>query len=757
MWLQWGRFIHRFRWSVLGASALLLVLSLAAVLRGGSLTTGTITGTEAARGLSVIEHELPRAGGPSFTVVFRGDGLESSDPSFREAMLAALAPLRGDPRIASVKTPYDDEPAPLTATRISSDGRMALAVVTLTGDVKVASSHYPEIAERVRSGAGPLETVFTGRLAFKHDLDRTLEADLRRAELYSIPLALLVLLLAFRSLVAASLPLGSGALTVLGGMAAVYLLSGVSDVAQYSLNIVSLVGLGVAIDYSLFIVSRFREELVRRRTVADAVAHTMATAGRSVVFSGVAVAIGLTGLFFFRGSYLSSIGVAGSIVVALAVLYAVTFLPALLSVLGPRVDRGRVLPRRTAGRGRFWHGVATWVMRRPLWVLLPTLAAMLTIGVPFLDLVTASADVRVLPPAAEARRGHAMLMEQFPAQAATRIVVVARFPDGSVLRPDRYQALEERRRAMATIPGVLRVQSALDIVEMAGGLEAIAEGELTPSLQALFSESVGERVALIAVLTSHAPASPEARAILSAIRTQPRVADGELLVTGQTALDADGMAFVRERAPLAVGFVMAMTMLVLFLLLGSVVLPIKAVLMNLLSITGSFGALVWIFQEGHLSGVLGFTPGPIDPALPVILFSTVFGLSMDYEVLLLSRVQEEYRRTGDNTHAVAEGLERSGGLITSAAAIMVAVFAAFATADVVLIKAIGIGMAIAVALDATVVRLLIVPATMRLFGDLNWWAPAPLARLQRRLGTIEPDDVGEPDAPSEGAAGAQHP
>ena len=247
-------------------------------------------------------------------------------------------------------------------------------------------------------------------------------------------------------------------------------------------------------------------------------------------------------------------------------------------------------------------------------------------------------------------------------------------------------------------------------------------------------ETVGDHIAILSVATPHGPGSPEARAIVGVIRATRRVGDGEVLVTGQTALDLDVTAYILGHTPSAVAFVMALTYLVLFLLLRSPLLPIKALLMNLLSITGSFGALVWVFQQGHLRGLLGFSPGPIEPALPIILFCAVFGLSMDYEVLLLSRMQEAYDRSKDNTRAVAEGLEQSGRLITSAAAIMVAVFGAFSLASIVVLKAVGLGMALAVALDATVVRLLIVPATMRLFGDLNWWRPAILTRWAERIG-----------------------
>jgi RND superfamily putative drug exporter len=345
----------------------------------------------------------------------------------------------------------------------------------------------------------------------------------------------------------------------------------------------------------------------------------------------------------------------------------------------------------------------------------------------------AAADIRILPHGVEARRGDDRIRTEFPGGGQNRIIVAVEFPDERVLAPDRVGALVDLSRRIAAIAGVARVESLVDLDASFDraryqALYAVPAALLPHDLQQAIAMSAGGRVVVLAAVTDAAPDSATARAIVGAIRADRRVGDGDLLVTGQTANDVDTTAFILGHAPAAVAFVMITTFLILLVLLRSIVLPIKAVVMNLLSIAGSFGALVWVFQDGHLAGVLGFVPGPIEPTLPVLLFCAIFGLSMDYEVLLLSRIQEEYERTGDNAHAVADGLERSGRLITSAAAIMVAVFVAFAAARVIVVKAMGVGMALAVALDATIVRILLVPATMRLFGDLNWWAPRWLRR-----------------------------
>jgi uncharacterized membrane protein YdfJ with MMPL/SSD domain len=350
-----------------------------------------------------------------------------------------------------------------------------------------------------------------------------------------------------------------------------------------------------------------------------------------------------------------------------------------------------------------------------------------------------ASDVRVLPAEAEARRGYDLLRRDFPDEATNHIPVALAFPTSPALDPSRVEALYDLVLKASRLPFVTGVQGIIDPTlpiarEDWPGVVLSPPPEIATTMEMAERLSVGDRTVLFDVTTDEAPESPAARAIVRALRSNRAVADGTLYVGGQTANDVDTTRYVLERAPRVVGFVVAVTYVVLFLLLGSVVLPIKAVLMNFLSIAGSFGALVWIFQEGHL---FVDAPRPLETSLPILLFCTLFGLSMDYEVLMLTRMKEAYDRTGDDRGCVAEGLEKSAGLITSAAAIMITVFSAFAFAHVVLIQAVGLGMALAVAIDATLVRLLVVPATMRLLGHLNWWAPRPLARLARTMGLGE--------------------
>jgi RND superfamily putative drug exporter len=741
MFGAWGRLVHRRRWPVLAVSGALLLLSLAAIRAGGELKSNSpgsssLQSVKAANLANAEIHPTGGSPGTSFDILFRSGSLEVADPAYRSALQDAIAPLESDPRVTSVATPYD----PGRSAQVSRDGRQALVVVQLRDPESVAQHYYPALRRAVRPSG--LTVTFTGPLPVQAAFNSTLESDLQRAEFVSLPVSLVLLLLIFGAVVAAALPLTVGVLGILGGLAATLVLARFTDVSQYALNIVTLIGLGVAIDYSLFIVNRYRDELGAGTPPEAAMGNTIATAGRAITFSGLTVAVGLSCMLFYQGTFLASMGAAGGMVVFVAVFYGLTFLPALLAVLGTRVDRLRVssLVRRRA-RGGFWRTAASHVMARPLLFLLPALAVLLVLGAPFTHIRLANSGVDALPPHVEARQGYDRLIRDFPGENANFYSVVVHYPTAGVLTPARVGELYDLSRRIAAEPGVVGVQSAVDgdpSLSKADYVRMYSQpsGSLPPAIQTLVASTTGRDVAVLFVAGNQPASSDAARSLLKALRAQ-RLPGAEVLVSGQTALDVDEIGFIIGRTPIAIAFVLLVTYLVLFLLTGSLVLPLKALVVNLLSISASFGAMVWIFQDGHLSGLLDFTPQSVDPILPVILFSIVFGLSMDYEVLLVSRIHEEYVRTGDNRHAVAEGLERSGRLITGAAAIMVAVFLAFGLAEVVVIKSIGIGLAIAVAVDATLVRALLVPSVMRLLGDWNWWAPGPLRRLHARSGLNE--------------------
>jgi RND superfamily putative drug exporter len=765
MFAAWGRFVFHRKWWVLAASIVLLAgIAGVGFSHQGQLTNSGRVHVESQRAADLMTAQLPKAtgaGGSSFEVLFTSATLPVGDPAYQAAVEKTLQPLRADARVKDVQTIYT-LPTSQAAAVTSRNGKETVAFVTVKDSFSTARRYFTQVRDEVKPYGG-LQTYVTGNLAINSDFDTYLAADLQRAEVASIPLSVIFLLLVFGTLVAALLPVGVGGAAVVAGVAGTLLLARFTDVSTYAINIVTLVGLGVAIDYSLLIVNRFREELLGGATTEAAIERSMATAGRAVTFSGITVAIGLAGMLFYPGTFLVSMGVAGSIVVAMAVIFALTLLPSLLTLSGGAVNRVRIPWFGNLGQGGFWKSMAGWVMKRPLLVLLPTFAVILLAASPFAQIKIANGDEHMLPPQAGSRQGADRLASDFPGQDQNTFTVVLNYRDGLSLSKDRVDQLYDYGQQLLTKPNVIRVDSPVtfsadlgktqyEALLTAYNADPTSAASLPADAQALLKQTVAKNIAVFYVRTNQPTQSDAAITTLKSLRDGSGPAGAEVLVTGGTAFNQDFINLILQDSPAAITFVILVTYVVLFLLVGSVVLPLKAVLTNLLSISASFGVLVFVFQQGHLSGLLNFTPQAIDPTVPVIMFCIVFGLSMDYEVMLLTRIQEIYRKTGDNALAVAEGLERSGRIISGAAAIMIVVFLAFGLAQVLLIKAIGIGLATAVLIDATLMRMLIVPSVMRLLGNLNWWAPHPLARLHGwlRLGDQEetatrPGLVGRPE------------
>jgi RND superfamily putative drug exporter len=738
---RWGRFVYRHRKAVLAASLVCFVLSIIGVATGGQPINASNYDVESVRAANLEGAQLPSTTGSSFTLILTSAQSAFGQPAFESAVNAAVAPLHSDSRVSALLTPFTVSAAQVPLM-VSTDKRSVLVQVGLKIDFAQARAQYGEIRGEVHSSS--LNITATGDVPLAYDFDTYLASDLRRSEVVSLPLALILLVIVFGTGAAALLCLGVGVFAVLGGVGAALALAHAIDVSTYAVNVVTLVGLGIAIDYSLFIVTRFREELASGHTVEDALGTTMATAGRAIMFSGLTVAIGLSGLLFYTGTALVSMGVAGAIVVAVSVLYAVTLLPAMLAVLGARINSIRVpiLQPKPFGEG-LWHRLATWVMRRPWTVLIPTIAILLIAGSPFLDLQLANSDVNQLPTSAEARVGADLLQAQFPQVGQNTIAVVVDYQHGGPMTPTNIAASYQLAQRLAALKGVTGIRS---YVTVQPGLALTSyltlytqpKSSLPSAVQTVLTTLNGSSIAVLDVATPYFVTSDAAHNLVRDIRAVDSVPGATVQVTGDTAFDIDLVNYMIDHTPPAIAFVVITTLIVLTVLLRSVVLPFKAVLMNALSLSAAFGALVWIFDQGHLSNILGFTAGPLDPTIPVLLFCVVFGLSMDYEVFLLTRMQEAWVRTGDNRTAVADGLERSGRLVTGAAAIMACVFLAFALASVVTIKSIGIGMAVAVVVDATLVRALVVPAVMRLLGDANWWAPHWLHRREPDRQEIAP-------------------
>jgi RND superfamily putative drug exporter len=727
--------------------------------------------------------EADYGGGRSaFIALFRSvdEGADATSPAFQAAIATALAPVLEVDGVTSV-TGYAE-----TADDrfISLDGDTAYVVIGLDLD-EDDSIELVDPVQRAMADPPGYTIALTGFGPIQQDSARLSEEDLVRAETVSLPIAALVLILVFSSLVAAGMPLLVAGLAIPTSLGVINVVAQQTEMSIYVLNIATMLGLALAIDYSLFITSRFREELARGRTVEQAVERAVGTAGKAVLFSGVAVAIGLSGLLWFQASGLSSIGLGGAIVVVASVFYSLTFLPAILGMLGPRVNALSVagllrrigLRRERAGavRRSRWEQVAHAVMRRPMAVLIPVLAFLLLVGSPYLRLQQGIPDATVYPAGVPSRDAWVALQEEFGPGETTPIIVLADTLDAPTDAAS-ITAVAALADALVGVEGIDRVEGPFSIVDPATGLlmpaaqvaelYAAAPGALPPELAAglarlreTYIRGSTVRLDAISPLKSSEPAGT---AVISRVRALPLdPAITRMQVGGGAAIGEDFLISQSERIPWAVGTTLLASAIILFLLFGSLAIPIKAVIMTLLSLTASFGALVWIFQEGNLHELLDFEPlGYTIAGNPIIMFAVLIGLSMDYEVLLLSRIQESYRRTGDNAAAVADGLARTAGVITGAALIMVTVFAAFALADTVTIKSIGVGMALAVALDATIVRVLLVPATMRLLGRWNWWAPGPLGRLAERFGFSHVEDEedlaaasgAKPSEPSEPAA-----
>jgi putative drug exporter of the RND superfamily len=764
-----GSLVVRHRVAVVGAWLVAIAIALpfapqaGSALRAGGFTSDEL---EAAQARNMLVDELGLAPSQLAIVIESETEAGAGDPSFEAAVTEVMRDVPSAEHVVGIL------PHGLVPRQVSPDGRTVYEVVSLD----LSPDESPEALEPVQAAlrtAPGVRALLAGGPVFYGDIQAVSERDLQRAELISLPVAALALLLVFGSVVAAGVPLVVGGAAVLVALSAIFGLASVTPMSIFVLNLATLLGLGLGVDYSLLMTSRFREELLRlgggrrpdgsvdREAVDAAVVATVATAGRAVFFSGLTVLLGLSGLLLFEFMILRSVGIAGAIVVGVAALAALTLLPAGLALVGPSLERlsirrsrppapgsapAAAVPGADIAAGR-WERLAERVMDHPWRVFVPTLALLLLLGAPFLHVRFNAPDATILPPDVPSRTSYDILAREFGEGEFAPLILAVR-TTGPATEPANIALLYDWSRRLATDPRVSRVDSIVDVdprLSKAQYRLLYASPAGVPdrfAATALAATTRGE-LTTIRLTTPYGPNAAEGRALVEALRDPgSRLAPPPgltVLVGGGPAEVTDVVDRVAADFPRTALFIFVTTYLALFLLLRSVVLPLKALIMNSLSILASFGALVWIFQDGNLSAPLAFSPlGFVETTQPVILFCVLFGLSMDYEVFLLSRMKEVYDRTGDNRLAVARGLARSGRIVTSAALIVVLVAASFAFADIVLIKALGIGMAIAVALDATVVRAFLVPSTMRLLGDWNWWLPARLERfIASRLPVIE--------------------
>ena len=728
MFYRTGRWAYRHRrlvillWALAFLAAVPILPRLTDELKVGGFSNPTI---EAARARALLEAEIPSFAPSTLVVIYQSDNLVATDPQFSAAAEQSLAGLSTLPEVTGV-TPFQANPA-----QISRDGHTAYSLVQLSLSPEQSQRLMPDIREAIVD-VPDVEVTLAGAPAFYEDVERISEQDLRRAEMIAIPFALVALVLVFGSLVGAAVPLAVGALSVAAVIGLLWLVAHILDMSIFVLNLTTMLGLGLAIDYSLFMTSRFREESPHR-TLEDAIAMTVGTAGRAVFFSGLTVLIGLAGLALFDFMFLRSVGIAGALVVAVAVLGALTLLPAVLGIVGPHIDRGRLFRRESHGGSPFWSVLANTVMRHPWLVLVPVMAFLILLGLPFRHAKLSSPDATILPLSVESRQGFEVLRREFGDGEISPIVVALRSP-GGITSEDNLAALWDFTRHFAADERVTRIDSLVTLdprLSLAQYDLLYNTGQMSdPFVAAARQQFAGPDATVVLMYTRGLPTDDANINLLHEIRDWQMGGDMEMLVDGGTAEIVDVVNEMYAEFPRVALVIVLSTYLVLLFLFRSVVLPLKAILMNVLSIIASYGALVFIFQDGHFARWLDFEPlGFVEASLPILMFCLLFGLSMDYEVFLLSRVREAYLDSHDNTSSVAIGLQRSGRIITGAALIVVVVTLSFVSAQIVLVKALGLGIAIAILLDATIVRGLLVPATMRLLGDVNWWLPGWLARL----------------------------
>ena len=718
-----GRTIHRGRRVVFAATLASVVLSVLLIAQGNEFEDGNSPppNIESGRALELVNEELPVVSTNSVTYVFSHDSLSWNDTEFEEEVRRALEGLEEvSLGVLGISLAYDspNDTAHL-AMHVSRDGHRTAAFVEFNGTDEEIEEEVKVIKGAVSSDE--LEVLVTGSMVINTDFDMLLEADQLRAEIIGIPISLVILLFVFGTLTASVLPLAvAGCMFPLAtGLA--FFVSEWFSMTQYSVSMISLIGIAVSIDYSLFMISRFREELDNGRGVEDSIAIMMDTAGRAILFSGATVAVGLCSLFYFTATHMPSMGMGAFLAVMGALLYSMTLLPALLSLVGEGVNRFPVPIPGANRKTDFWERFSTRVMKNPVKWLVPAMAGLLLLGAPFLNVQLTAGGLSTLPPDLESRRAYELLEDEFPAFTASFVPIVVVFEDGQ--EPFSKSLATEVSQVCEGIRGVTGV-IAVEHPLCTPGLFDVALEQWPAEAQLAWSTTVSDSVAMINVGIEYGSGTDEAEQLIKDVRGFTRDSDQEILVGSWTSYEVDMKEHLSERIPTVLSFVLIVTMVLVWFQVKSVVVPIKAVLMNILSVTASFGLIVVVFQEGLLSDALNFTPQPLDLMVPPLVFGIAFGLSMDYEVLMLSRIHESWLETEDNTRAVAEGLQASGRLITGAAAIMIAVFSGFIFADVLIIKSIGFALAVAVFVDATIVRAIVVPSAMRLMGRANWWSPS---------------------------------
>lgn len=673
--------------------------------------------------------------------------LRATDTAFRREVERTVAPLRSDPSVSAIYTWGTTTNPALHPLLMSDDERQSLAIVMVDQDVKEAAATVPTLREVLQNDM--LDVQIGGWPAITQDFRDLTSSDLSRAELYSLPVTMLVLLVVFGGVLIAGLPLVTTLLALVPTLAAIGIMSRFIETSVFTINVVVMIGLAVGIDYALILVSRYREELANGDP-RHAMALTMATAGRTIIVSGMAVAIGLLGLLTLGVEAATATAIAASTVVFLSVLVSLTVLPASLSLLGSRargrtIVRGRLVEPIAARCGELTHAARSILDRNPIPALAGSCALLLLLAVPALSMRAEPPGMTVLPASHPARQMFDSVQAEFSSSTLSPITIIVEPRNERPMTNARnLDDLETFVAALGEIEGVDSVVSVWSFLPAGLGSGFLSGGiRVDQDLAALVEPYLSPDAAVIEVNVHAEPGSETAKAILDTIRTDHlRLSDGAFTVMagGETATSVDLIDHLTGRLPWTLGLVTLATALVLYVQFRSVLLPVKAVLLNMLSLTASFGALIWIFQEGHLAGLLGFEPlGYTIVIVPVLMFCFMFGLSMDYEVIILSRIREAWLESGDNHAAISRGLSGAARIVTSAALIMMIVFGSFGASDLQVIQQIGLGLAMAVFVDATIIRLVALPAAMELMGRWNWWSPTLRQRQLAPASTPTPE------------------
>lgn len=743
-----GVFAHRRRWVII---AVWIVALLAAGPLLGKLSTRlsqggfAVPGSQSDAVQKAIQKDFPAQSTFSDTLVLHSTKLRATDPVFKGTVIKAITVLAKQPGVGNVINPY------LSPQRfISADGHTVIAIAGLTDTQNQALQHVPQLDKAVKAAAKgtSVDVYLAGSAPFYKQFGETTTSDLSRAERIAFPITLVILIIAFGSIVAAGVPLILALLGLAISLGIVSIIAATTTVSIFTENIMSMIGIGVGIDYSLFVLTRFRNELNKSGDTPDALGNAMATSGKAVLVSALTVFVALSGTLLVNIAAFRSMGLGAMVTVALAGVGALTLLPAVLGALGPRINKWSVHRRTADTSSGLWHRWATTVMRRPWLALIASVAVLLVLALPARGLKLGSSGPSILPKTSEVRVATEIVGKAFGQGQVAPVRIVISDPRG-VLGAG-FANVYKIAGQIAKDKQVTRVDSIATLLPRTPLAQARAIA-LSPQAKPFVGSIVGAngKLTLISVNTKDEPQSDTVGDLVKRLRASipgllPRGATA--WIGGDPGLNVDLNHELGSKMPLIVALVMLLSYIVLLLFFRSILLPLKAILMNTASVLATYGVITFIFQEGHGQGLLSFVaPGHIESFLPLFLFCILFGLSMDYEVFLLARVREEYLRTGDNTEAVGWGLEHTAGIITSAAAVMVTVFGAFAFASLVPIKTMGLGLAVAVFLDATIVRVVLVPATMRLMGHWNWWLPKWLDRILPNVSLEGSPDEPEPE------------